>query len=87
MSEDDNINSGRMLPVWGVFLKSPDGYFMKDVALYLAFSEEAAEAKMKYHALQNNNFPSQYRIRRVDQQEMDDTGRILYKGNDNDEGL
>lgn len=79
--------TGRVIDIYGVFYKSPDGDIEKDIPIYLAFSMEAAEAKRNHHAFHNGNFKSNYRIRRIDQQEMDDYGRILYKGNENDEGL
>lgn len=84
---DNNVDTGRLLPIYGIFMKSPDGDIEKDVALFLAFSMEAAEAKLAWLATQHGNFRSNYRIRRIDQQEFDEYGRTLYKGNENDEGL
>lgn len=79
--------SGRQLEIYGVFFKSPDGDINNDIAIYLAFSEEAAWAKVRAHAKYNSNFISNYRVRRIDNQEYDDYGRLLYMGNENDEGL
>lgn len=86
---DDERAGGRVLPIWGVFIKQPGEYDdgLGAQMIYMSFSEEVAEAKRDYHALVNNNFKSQYVVRRVDQQEYDEDGRILYGGSDNNEGL
>lgn len=75
-----------LLPVYGVFLKNPDKDG-EDVMVYMAYSEEAAEAKIRWHANFNGNFRSQYYYRRVDQQEYTETGELLYRGDANDEGI
>lgn len=82
------INEGdKLMEVYGVFLKSPDGNINNDFLIYMAFSLEAAERKRNAHAFLNGNFRSNYVIRRVDQQELDTDGRLIYMGDENDEAL
>lgn len=63
-------------PVFGVFLRSKmDG--IPDGMIFMAFSEEAAESKRDWHAYHNSNFKSDYVIRRIDQEELDENARYM----------
>lgn len=69
----------QILPLWGIFIKSKDKD-IPDFMIAMALSEEVADRKKEYYAVRLNEFKDNLYYRRIDQQEYDEEGRLLYQG-------
>lgn len=71
----------QIVALWGIFVKSKDKD-VEDMMIAMALSEEVADRKKKYFAAQLGEFESNLYYRRVDQQEYNEDGKLLYSGLD-----
>lgn len=69
----------QVIALWGIFVKSKDKD-VDDMMIAMALSEEVADRKKKYYAAQLGEFESNLYFRRIDQQEYDEEGRLIYPG-------